>query len=116
MHLKNLLFRVERNLQLIFSEFDIFISVNFRRFNSDKSKVLVNVGCGTTPLFGFVNCDIEPSDYHLTLEPDIVRYDMRKDNLPFSNESVGGIYCPYVIEHVEVQYVKRFFFRIAQGA
>lgn len=109
MHLKKLLLRLERNLQLIFAKFNIFMSIDFRRFKSNKRKVLVNIGCGKTPLIGFANCDIESSHYHLNLAPGIIRYDMRQDNLPFGNESVDGIYCSHVIEHVEVQYVKRFF-------
>ena len=33
---------------------------------------------------------------------------MRKDSLPYADESVDNIYCSHVIEHIENQYVDKF--------
>lgn len=96
-------------LQVIFFRFDVFLSVNYRRAKVRTNDILLNIGCGNSPLVGFTNCDIESSHYQSRLARGVVRYDMRKDKLPFADESVAGIYCSHVIEHIEDVYVERFF-------
>ena len=35
---------------------------------------------------------------------------MRNDNLPFHNNSIDNIYCSHVIEHIETEFVEKFFY------
>lgn len=54
----------------------------------------LNLGCGRDKIKGYVNCDISKS-----VNPDRV-VDLEK-KLPFKDDSVEGIYCRHVVEHVE---------------
>ena len=70
---------------------------------------LLNIGCGSNILAGFINCDIQSNHYHPTKKSNFVHYDMRKNELPFGDGEVDGIYCSHVLEHIESWFVKKFF-------
>jgi len=58
----------------------------------------LNIGCGETKLEGYINIDIEES-----IKPDLV-LDVRKQNLPYEENSVERITCLHNIEHIEYKY------------
>jgi predicted SAM-dependent methyltransferase len=64
-----------------------------RRFRG-KHDLLVQVGCGPYGRDGWVNIDCFPRETVNCL------YDVRKD-LPFDDESVKGIFCEHVFEHLD---------------
>lgn len=58
-----------------------------------ESNLLINLGCGYSPLSGWVNVDIARGS-----QVDIV-WDLRK-GLPFAKESCAAIFSEHVIEHL----------------
>lgn len=64
-----------------------------RRF-SGQQNLLVQVGCGPNGRDGWVNIDCFPRETVNCL------HDIR-DNLPFDDASVRGIFCEHVVEHLE---------------
>lgn len=69
----------------------------------------LNIGCGNYEIKGFVSVDYFTEHYYRKNKFRRVHYDMRNDDLPFSDASVDTIYCSHVIEHIERRYVRRFF-------
>lgn len=63
----------------------------------------LNLGCGTSKLPGFVNCDADAA-----LNPDVV-VDLLKP-LPFENESVDLIVMAHAIEHISEWYQQTLLF------
>lgn len=57
------------------------------------SNLLVNVGCGSLPIPGWVNVD-------LINAPDILYWDCRR-SLPFDDNSVRFIFAEHVFEHLD---------------
>ncbi len=72
-------------------------------------KVNLNIGSGGYYLPGFTNLDYPSDWYQGQQQQPFIAYDMRSDDLPFSNGSVDNIYCSHVIEHIETPYVTHFF-------
>lgn len=68
----------------------------------------INVGSGQGGIPNFVDLGLPSPHYNKMRKSDFVPYDMRQDTLPFSDESVGRIFCSHVIEHVENEHVERF--------
>lgn len=60
----------------------------------------LNLGCGEAKLDGFVNVDIIESDI---VKPDIL-CDIRRQNLPYDDNSVDDVYMIHCIEHIEMIY------------
>jgi SAM-dependent methyltransferase len=74
-----------------------------------RSGLNINVGCGSYEIDGFISVDFYSEHYYQSSKFNRVHYDMRKDALPFKNDSVDVIYCSHVIEHIETRFVERFF-------
>ena len=62
----------------------------------------LDIGCGKRPKDGWIGLDI--SDF-----PGIVKYDMRKDKLPYDDNSVDAIRCINTLEHISREYYKELF-------
>ena len=72
----------------------------------------LNVGCGSYEIDGFVSVDFFSDHYYgkdTNRFKNKVNYDMRNDPLPYDGNIVDNIYCSHVIEHIETEYVERFF-------
>jgi hypothetical protein len=79
--------------------------------NHNRSGLNLNVGCGSYEIHGFISLDFFTTHYYKHLKKFTrVNYDMRKDSLPYFNDSVDAIYCSHVIEHIETSHVN-FFLR-----
>ena len=71
---------------------------------ADPNRVNLNVGSNAIHIPDFQNLDLDTEHYHSKTgvrKPDFIEYDMRKDRLPYADDSVDNIYCAQVIEHVE---------------
>lgn len=66
--------------------------------------ILLNYGSGEKKLDGFINIDIESS-----VKPDLI-CDLRKQALPFANESIDEIWCIHNIEHIELIFWPHIFY------
>ena len=71
----------------------------------------LNVGCGSYEIRNFISLDYFSDHYYGNSGLDFkrIQYDMRNDTLPFKKSEVDNIYCSHVIEHIETEYVERFF-------
>ena len=74
-----------------------------------QTRTNINVGCGNYEIEGFISVDYFSNHYYGSKKFDRVKYDMRNDDLPFENDFLDTIYCSYVIEHIETQFVIKFF-------
>ena len=62
----------------------------------------INVGSGDWEAEGWINLDYPTIWYsNVQSKHKITPYDIRKDKLPFEDNSVDRIYCSHVIEHIE---------------
>ena len=71
----------------------------------------LNIAAGDYIIPGFKSLDIYTPHYYKTKEEFLVNrieYDLRKDNIPFSDGSVDNIYISHAVEHVEDFAVHKF--------
>lgn len=68
----------------------------------------LNIGCGNYTINGFISLDIYTDHYHRNQKSNFIEYNLRKDNLPFQNNSIDNIYISHVIEHIETKFVEKF--------
>lgn len=71
----------------------------------------LNIGSGSYVIEGFKSLDILSENYYpdeSVFHDERIKYDIRKDTIPFGNETVDNIYISHVIEHIETQHVKKF--------
>jgi predicted SAM-dependent methyltransferase len=88
------------------SRFDLELSKKSKAHN--RPGLNINVGCGEYKIADFVSVDFYSAHYYEGVKFNGVHYDMRNDNLPFTDESVNVIYCSHVIEHIESLHVEHF--------
>lgn len=68
---------------------------------------LINIGAGDWECPGWTNLDHSSGTYAVEQSRhSFVEYDIRKDNLPYEDNSVDAIFCSHVIEHIETNHVK----------
>lgn len=80
-------------------------------FPMHRQGINLNVGAGDYVILGFVSLDHYSEHYYPSKEMFLrerVEYDLRKDNLPYADDTVDNIYISHVIEHVETEHVVRF--------
>ena len=96
----------------ILSKFNYHISkIDQPLINSkDSGKVLINLGSGNWSCERWTNLDYV-SEWYAEAQKNhkIIPYDIRNDDLPFSDHSVDVIYCSHVIEHIENIHIQRMF-------
>jgi predicted SAM-dependent methyltransferase len=83
-----------------------------RLLSLPKSDLLINLGCGYSPLRGWINVDLARGS-----QVDVV-WDLRK-SLPFASGSCSAIFSEHVIEHLskeDGENLLRECFRILQPA
>ena len=78
--------------------------------SKDSDKILVNLGSGNWSCERWINLDYA-SEWYADAQKNhkIVPYDIRNDDLPFSDNSVDVIYCSHVIEHIENIHIQKMF-------
>jgi len=81
----------------------------FANENYDKHKLNLNIGSGGYSIDGFKDLDFVSDRYEKVRTKNFIPYDIRKDNIPFKNNSVDNIFCSHVIEHIEENYTVKFF-------
>ena len=114
-------------LNKIFNPFNYFVSISTKRdmFHSSieginfiltkkvKRKGLnLNVGCGNYLIDGFKNLDFYSEGYYPNKKiflKERIEYDIRSQNIPYKDNTVDNIYCCHVVEHIETEYVEKFF-------
>lgn len=101
---------IKKIVEYIFSKFGLGISVWRLHDIPIKDEVKINVGSGDWEKPGWINLDYPSEHYHkMQSHHKIIPYDIRHNELPFENNSVGAIYSSHVIEHVENEYVSKLF-------
>ena len=82
-----------------------------RKRQRPRTGLNLNVGCGDYKIKGFLSLDYYSDYYHPKgIGRGMIHYDMRADDIPFANNTIDTIFCSHVIEHIETEHVKRFFF------
>lgn len=79
------------------------------RTPSQRAGLNLNVGCASYEINGFVSIDYFSEKYYRSGNFNRVHYDMRSDSLPFEDNTVDSIYCSHVVEHIETEFVEKFF-------
>ena len=78
-----------------------------------QSSLNLNVGAGKHTIKDFISLDYYSEHYcpgRSDFEETRVHFDVRSDVLRYEDETVDNIYLSHVIEHVETEYVEKFFF------
>lgn len=104
---------IKRRVGLINAFLNRFNHFIIRIDNNSKpsaDKIMINVGSGDWYYKGWINLDY-PSEWYRKAQKGkkFIPYDMRKDVLPFEDNTVDVIYCSHVIEHIEDEYVQKVF-------
>ena len=75
-----------------------------------KNKVMLNIGSGAWQCDGWTNLDY-PTEWYkkAQIQNAFIPYDIRSDDIPFSDNSVDRIYCCHVIEHIENTHILKMF-------
>lgn len=97
-------------IERVLISWGIYVHIRRDKRIVNRNGKLLNIGCGSNLLSGFINCDIQSDHYHPKKKSKVLNYDMRKDLLPFGDEDIDGIYCSHVLEHIESRFVEQFFF------
>lgn len=102
-------------LKIFFKLLGYNLSINFKKTikNSNKDELNLNIGAGTYVIDGFTSLDRYSSHYYPNKNKFLkerVNYNLRKDNIPYKNNSVDNIYVSHVLEHVENEFVIKFIY------
>lgn len=76
------------------------------------SSLNLNIGAGDYVIAGFKSLDFYSPHYYPDKRKflkDRIEYDIRRDTIPFDNDSVDNIYISHVIEHIETEHVVNLF-------
>lgn len=74
----------------------------------NESKKNLNIGSGGYSIEGFLDLDFVSERYTKVRTQNFIPYDIRKDKIPFNNNTVDNIFCSHVIEHIEEEYTRIF--------
>lgn len=100
-------------LKLLFylAGYNLQIKYKKRILTNEINKLNLNIGAGNYIIDGFKSLDLYSKHYYPdknSFLKDRIEYDLRKDKIPFDDNSVDNIYISHVIEHVEDKFVIRF--------
>ncbi len=93
--------------------YEINLEIKSNEYNSEDNdgSLNLNIGAGSYLIDGFKSLDIL-TDYFYPDKKEFynnrIEYDIRKDKIPYSDNSVDNIYISHVIEHIETKFVKNF--------
>jgi SAM-dependent methyltransferase len=100
---------IKRTLKIINKNPFFTISIKNRKIGVDRKGQNLNIGSGSYKIKGFTDLDLTSDHYHGKSKKDYIEYDIRKDSIPFHDNTVDNIYCSHVIEHIETVHVTRLF-------
>ena len=89
------------------------VELNVKRLpvRDDSRELLnLNIGAGDYVLKNFKSLDFYSEHYYGAKAKFLkhrIEYDIRKDDIPYENNTVDNIYISHVIEHVETIYVEK---------
>jgi SAM-dependent methyltransferase len=87
--------------------------INRSRSEVENGQINLNIAAGSYVIPGFKCLDIYTPHYYKTKEKFLesrVQYDLRSNNIPFTDGSVDNIYISHAIEHVENEAVEKFIY------
>jgi predicted SAM-dependent methyltransferase len=108
---------IKRLIQYFLSLFK-FKLVRIKPNQPSRYGVNLNIGAGAYEIRNFISLDYLAGYYYRKesiyyrnnkLKFKRISYDMRNDKIPFDDNTVDNIYCSHVIEHIETEYVQKFF-------
>lgn len=77
----------------------------------------LNVAAGRYVIDGFISLDFFSDHYYSSkseFDATRIHYDIRRDFIPYADETVDNIYISHAIEHIETEFVERFFVEAAR--
>ncbi len=106
---------INKYLEIVFKYLGYEISLKKITINKsfDDSKINLNIAAGSQIIPGFKSLDLYTPHYYKSKQEFLetrIEYDLRKDKIPFSDDSVSNIYISHAIEHVEDDAVENFIF------
>ena len=90
-------------------EFEIKLSK--KNVLNKNNELNLNIGAGLYEINNFKSLDFYSTHYYQNkkkFDKERVEYNLRKDKIPYEDNSVDNIYVSHVIEHVEDKYVTKF--------
>lgn len=97
----------KKNINIFLSKFEL--NIIRAKGNSFRNGINLNIGCGHYEINGFASLDVYSAHYYKNKGKfNRIQYDIRKDKIPYNNETVDTIYCSHVIEHIETNFVLNF--------
>lgn len=104
---------IKKFLETVFKYLGYEISLKKIKINKsfDNSKINLNIAAGNYVISGFKSLDLYTEHYYKSKQEFLetrIEYDLRKDKIPYSDNSVSNIYISHAIEHVENDAVENF--------
>lgn len=107
MKMKKLIRNVSTYIHNLFG-IDIVVARGIK--SSTKGLVCLNIGAGDWSYKGWINLDYSSKWYSkIQKNNQYIEYDIRKDKLPFEDDTVDCIFCSHVIEHIEDEFIYKLF-------
>jgi len=103
---------IYRFIKLMFLQLGYRLTITRNYRPTDRHGLNLNIGSAGYLIDGFRNLDFYSKHYYPSkkfFERLCLPYDIRKQAIPFMNNSVRNIYISHVIEHIEDAYVENFF-------
>jgi len=86
-----------------------------------SEEIKLNLGCGSRPLPGYINIDIDSREQmkarypNVTIPDDLEIYQYDIFNLPYADGSVSEARCDSMLEHLSFLEEKKFFYEMKRA-